>query len=296
MTLVQIIKLAIMASVFLLVFAIGLNATFRDVNCLFRRPGLLARSLLSMNLVMPLFAVALALLFKIDPAIKIALVALALSPVPPLLPRRLAKAGGSEDYTIGLLAAAAAAAIIVIPLGIAVLEYTLDRELNVSPVRVASLVLVTVLVPLMAGVLAHRVSPELAGKIAHPISRFATIVLVVAVLPILFIASKAIWALLGNGMVVCLALFIVVGLVVGHLLGGPVASDRTVLAIATAIRHPGMALSIATMSFPGEKEVMPVIACYLIVGVAVSLPYIKWRSRTHAAAQSGFGGPTPTHA
>src|SRR5215470_11000596 len=109
MTLMLVIKLAIMASVFLLVFAIGLKATLRDFNYLFRHPGLLARSLLSMNGVMLLFAIAVAALFNIHPAIKIALVTLAVSPVPPILPTKQEKAGGSESYAIGLLSAGAAA-------------------------------------------------------------------------------------------------------------------------------------------------------------------------------------------
>ena len=58
MTFVQIIALAIKASMFLIVFAIGLNATMKDFNYVLRHPALLVRSLLSMNVIMLVFAVA----------------------------------------------------------------------------------------------------------------------------------------------------------------------------------------------------------------------------------------------
>ena len=50
------IALAIKANIVLIVFALALTATFEDALYLFRRPGLLARSILSMNVVMPVLA------------------------------------------------------------------------------------------------------------------------------------------------------------------------------------------------------------------------------------------------
>jgi bile acid:Na+ symporter, BASS family len=55
---------------------------------LFRRPGQLVRGLVAMNLLMPMFAVALAVMFDLNPAVKIALVALSVSPIPPVLPKK----------------------------------------------------------------------------------------------------------------------------------------------------------------------------------------------------------------
>ena len=73
--------------------------------------------------------------------------------------------------------------------------------------------------------------------------------------------------------------FIAVGLAVGQLLGGPDSDDQTVLAPATAARHPGVALVIAAGTFPGEKLVAPAVMLYLIVGAIASAPYVIWRKR-----------------
>lgn len=112
MNIAALIPLALKASVFLNVFALGLNASPRDAACLFRKPGRLARLLLSMFVVMPLFAALIASAFDLHPAVKIALIALAVAPVPPVLPKKAMKAGGESSYAIGLLVAAALLSIL----------------------------------------------------------------------------------------------------------------------------------------------------------------------------------------
>jgi bile acid:Na+ symporter, BASS family len=82
-----VILLVLKASIILSVFAIGLKATLADAMFLFRRPGHLLRALLSMNVLMPLIALAVAVPFDLHPAVKIALVVISVSPTPPILPK-----------------------------------------------------------------------------------------------------------------------------------------------------------------------------------------------------------------
>src|SRR5262245_4985007 len=116
MDLVSLIRLVIKASIFLTVFSLGMDATPREALYLIRRPAELFRSLTSMNIMMPIIAATLALSFQFEPAIKIALLTLAASPIPPVLPKKQLKAGGRSPYTIGLLAGVSLLSIIVVPL------------------------------------------------------------------------------------------------------------------------------------------------------------------------------------
>src|SRR3954451_19849464 len=97
------VMLGINVSLWLIVFCLGLAATIDDWRYPLRQPGRIARSLFSMNIVMPLVAVFMARSFNLLLPVKVALVAMALAPVPPLLPRKGAKAGGSTSYLFGLL-------------------------------------------------------------------------------------------------------------------------------------------------------------------------------------------------
>ena len=70
----------------------------------------------------------------------------------------------------------------------------------------------------------------------------------------------------------------------GHVLGGPDASDRTVLALSTASRHPGAAAAIASVNFPQERAAIAVLLLYLIVAGAASALYLRWRKAREPSA------------
>ncbi len=281
MNIAALIMLALKASVFLNVFALGLNARPLDATYLFRNPGRLAQSLTSMYLVMPLFAAALAYAFDLHPAVKIALVALAVAPIPPLLPKRAMKVGGESCYTIGLFVAASLLSIIFTPLAIEMIGRFFNTPMRIPLAAIARLVLFTVIVPLGAGMLVRRLAPTFAGRSAKPIAFAAMALLVASVIPVLFIAWPAIESLIGDGTLAAIAAFVLVGLAAGHLLGGPDPEERAVQALSTASRHPGIAMAIASANFPEQKLAPAAILLYLIVSAIVSIPYVAWRKRRH---------------
>src|SRR5688572_25359674 len=121
MTIAHLIPLALTLSMAGLLLSIALNTDFRDLGYLLRHPRLLVRSLLAMNVVMPLFALAMALALDLQHAIEVTLIAMALSPVPPILPGKELKAGGTRSYTMGLLTVSAALALVFVPAAAALL-------------------------------------------------------------------------------------------------------------------------------------------------------------------------------
>src|SRR5262249_10874526 len=152
----------------LAVFAIGLTATIEDVTYVFRRPGLLLRALVSMNIVMPVAAAILSFGFDLLPAVRIALGALAVSPTPPILPRKALKAGGREKYAVGLLVTVSVLAMVLVPLSLQIYEWVYGISLATSPLRIAGIMLTTVLAPLAAGIAVHLAAPRLASRAVGP--------------------------------------------------------------------------------------------------------------------------------
>jgi hypothetical protein len=94
-------------------------------------------------------------------------------------------------------------------------------------------------------------------------------------------------ALVGSGTLVALAAFSIAALGVGHWLGGPEPEHRTVLALATATRHPAIAIAIATANIAEPSPVMAAVLLYLVVSVLMAIPYIK----KHTDHGAGMGGP-----
>lgn len=286
MNLQKLILIVLQLSVLLNVFAIGLKASVRDATYLFRRPAELVRALLSMNVLMPLFALLLISLFDLNPAVKIAIVALSLSPIPPLLPTKMVKEGGTNSYAIGLLIAVSLLAIIFVPVAIEVIELVRKVPLQITMAAVAKVVFITVLLPISVGIGVHTLAPSLAERLAKPIALISIIALLACMLAIWFAAGSAMWALIGNGTVIALAAFVLVGLAIGHFLGGPGPENRTSLALSTASRHPGIALAIAAANFPGEKLAGAALLLYLLVNAVVSIPYLLWIKRRRIAVEN----------
>lgn len=282
MTLTSLIFLLVKISVVVSVIAIGLNATFKDTTYLLKRPALLGRALLSMNIVMPAVAVLIALNFNLNPAVKVALVALSVSPIPPILPNKMIKAGGTESYTIGLLVAASLLSVVLIPVTIEVFEWISGTPMQMKALDILKVVLTTILIPLVIGIGIRALWPSFAEKIARPVALIALILLVLAVLPILFTSIRAVFSVIGDGTLLALAAFAIIGLITGHLLGGPTQENRPVLALATSARHPAVAWAIAHANFPDQKLVGALVLVYLVLSAIVAAPYLNWFKRSHS--------------
>jgi BASS family bile acid:Na+ symporter len=284
MDLAALIPHAITASIVLLVLGLGLHARWRDALYLFRHPRLLLRSVLAMNVIMPLVAAGLVLALDLPLAVKIALVALAVSPVPPLLPKKEFKAGGDTSYAIGLLVAIAVLSIVSVPLAVSWFSSAFDRAGAISPLKVAKTVLTTVLVPLAIGITLHGWRPAWARRMARPLAVFGLGLLVVSALPLLVGLWPAVRALVGNGTVLAIVTMAVIGLGVGHALGGPDADTRTVLALSTSARHPAVSLGVAVGSGVETQPALAAILLYLVAALLIAVPYVAWRRRESAAA------------
>ena len=276
MNLTQLVILGLKASIALIVMGLFLKSKPGDLTSLLRRPSLLGRSLLSMNVIMPLVAAVIVSVMGLRPPVRIALIALMVSPVPPFLPRRQLKAGGAQPYTYGLMVVEALLSIVLVPLSVLLLGTFVRLEAPVSWSVIARIVLVTILLPLATGLVIRQLAPAFAARIEPVVSRVGLLLLILGIFPILFFAGRYVVLLLGNGTLIAMVIVALLGLVVGHVLGGPTSSDRTVLGLATSARHPGVAMAIASSTFPDQKLVPAAILLYLLVSALVGIPYLKW--------------------
>jgi bile acid:Na+ symporter, BASS family len=291
MTLPQAVLLALQASIIATVFGFGLEATLDDVLYLVRRPFLLARSFVAMFVIMPIIAVIMARALVLPAAVEIALVALSVSPVPPLLPGREAKAAGDHSFALGLMVIAGVLSIVIVPVAAAILGGHFTRPFEMPSAAIARVVLLMAVLPLAAGLACHAMWPALAARIARPIDRAAKVLLLLGALAILAGVTPMMLKLAGSGSIVAMMVFVAAGLAVGHALGGPGAGSRTVLALSTASRHPAIALAIAKANFPDEPYLAAAIALFLVVNLIVAIPYQKRQRRLVAAATPGSVAP-----
>jgi BASS family bile acid:Na+ symporter len=277
MDLRSLVMLSFQVSLLLTVFSFGLQATWGDVLFLVRRPGLLVRSLVAMFVIVPVAVILLVQAFDTPRTEEIVLVALAFSPVPPLLPRKLQKAGARTGYSVGLLATMSLLSIVVVPLLVSLTGIYVHRQLFASTTAIGRLIVRSVVLPLLAGLLVRQLVPRFARRVETPIGAGASVLLLAAVLVLLIETASDLWRLSDVETLLMMAAFVGIGLVAGHLLGGPEHEHQGVLALASATRHPGIALTLANANYPGERFGGTVLL-YLLVCALLCVPYIKGMS------------------
>ncbi|MDM0044352.1 hypothetical protein QTH91_07670 [Variovorax dokdonensis] len=282
MDLQELIKLCLQASVIISVYALGLEATPKDLVFVLKRPALLVRALLAMFVIMPVVAIVLLKWFDLPHALQVTLVALAISPIPPLLPKRQSKGGGHSSYALGLMVCMALLSLILIPLWLHLLGSIFGQSFSVQMGAVTLVVLKMIIGPILAGMLVRALVPAAAQGMLRPAILLAGWLLPLAGLIVLLAMHSALLEALGHGAWIPLLVFIVIGIAVGHILGGPDADSRLVLAVSTASRHPGIAFALAAFNFPQDRGVPALIALYLLVSIIATIVYMKWLAKRTA--------------
>lgn len=282
MTIAMMLKLMLLGSAFLIVFALALRASAADALYMFTHPGPEIRALIAMFLVVPVVAIVIALAFDLHPAVKIALVAIALSPLPPILPAKQLKAGAQLSYVTGLLFTASVASIVIAPLGLLLVDRLVPADFGLHIGTIAPPIIIGTALPLVLGVIGHRLlGEERADRIAGPISKAASIVFALVALVLVVMLAPAMWQLVGDGTLIALCGMILAGIAAGYWLAGDDPGDKAALALAASSRHPGIAIAIAAATFPDEKLAPAAILLATLLGIIVGIPFLK-RIRTPA--------------
>ncbi len=283
MSIAELVQLSLKISLLLMVFSLGLGTRIEDLIYLARRPRLLIRSLVVINVIVPIVGASLISLFALPMEVKIAVITLSVSPLPPLMPRKAVRSGGDGSYGMGLLLVVAVLAVVLVPISVTVLGKVFGRDAGISWLKVAIIMAQAVLIPVLAGVAVNRFAPRVAAFVDRPIRIAAPVLLFFALVPVMVKLGPTILALIGSGAVIALSAFILAGIVAGHLLGGPKVADRAVLALAAASRHPGIAMAIAAANFPNAKSATAVIVLYLVLNTLVAFPYAWILRRVYGA-------------
>lgn len=282
-------------SVFLQVLTVGMKVEPADLKYLLSKPVRLARALLAMMILAPLTAVLICKTFSLHPAVIVALTTLSVAPVGALFSQAMLPlvAPGEFSYARGLFFASTLLSIFLTPLAVELIQalFGADKAVHISPLAVAKIVIGSVLVPLGIGLLIGRQRPGLR-KWIPALQKVSGLVLLVCSLAFVAGAWTLMGSLLREGTLLAIAIITLVGLAVGHWLGGPGEDDRTVLAFATMSRHPGVAVAIASLT---DQPLAPIaVLLTALVGKLVSAPYKKWRGKRRDSPQAGAGSGTPT--
>jgi BASS family bile acid:Na+ symporter len=95
---------------------------------------------------------------------------------------------------------------------------------------------------------------------------------------LLIVHGREMLGAIGQGTLFAIVAVVAFGLLVGHLLGGPDPGNRGALASATVLRHPAVALLLASGAVPEhEATVIGTVLLYLLTALLIAIPYERWR-------------------
>lgn len=265
------------ATVFTVMFAIGVAMDVRDLRWALSRPALVIRSLLSVLVIVPVVAVLVSRWLDLSREAQVGIMLMAIAPGAPVALRRSLDAGGHHSFAAALQLLIASLAVVTMPLSVALVNTIYGTHGEVSVAVVAQQVAIAQLIPLGLGLAVHRFAPGFAARIEPGVRRLGGMML----MAFLVVVLASIWRLVfGAGVFVAAGVMVIsaLALAAGHILGGPVNETRTAVAISSALRNPGLALLVATTN-RAPAEVSATIFAYLIWAAASTGVYIALRRR-----------------
>jgi BASS family bile acid:Na+ symporter len=256
-------------------FTTGLQAprVARGETRLWRRPGQLGRDLLAVLVLVPLWVIAIVLVLPLAPAVRggllIAALAVGIGPIAAL--KRMKPTGAETREALDLNLVVLFISLAFVPIAFAALAKLFHAEARITVGAVARVVLGRALVPLLLGLGAARLWPRLAVSAGPRLMKIINVLLIVVFIAAIAVAWKFLAHLGGVAWIAC-ALAAAGAIAIGHALGGSTPGTREVVAAASVMRFPALALALASVTREMHR-VIPVIIAYILMAFVMLALY-----------------------
>jgi BASS family bile acid:Na+ symporter len=275
-------KIAMLSFLISSMLAMGLGLTLREIGEPLRDVRRVGLALAANFVVMPLCALALARLLRLDEPLGTGLLLLGAAAGAPFLPMLAGLAKGNLPYAVATMVLLMVVSIAYLPI---VLPLLLPG-VTVNPLEIAQSLVLLMLLPLGIGLAVKAWYADAAARFRPLLERLSLVSLIVFVLLISIANIENVLQVFGTGGILAGLLLIAAGLGIGWLAGGPGGDTRRVLALGTAQRNIAAALVVGSQSFSDPKVVVMVIVV-AIVGLFILMPLARALAQTSVTQPDG---------
>jgi len=247
--------------------SMGLGLTLGEIATPLRSVRRVVMSLLANFVLVPLVALGLAALLRLDEPFGVGLLLLGSAAGAPFLPKLTQLAKGNLAFAVGLMVLLMVITVGFLPL---VLPLLLSG-VSVDSAKIARSLFLLMLLPLAAALVVKARFPAAAARTRPILDRISNLSLIFFTLLLIGVNLNNVLAVFGTRAILAGLLFIIISFGIGWLLGGPEPDARRVLALGTAQRNIAAALVVAAQSFEDPKVVVMVIVV-AIVGLLILMP------------------------
>jgi BASS family bile acid:Na+ symporter len=263
------VPIAMLAFVVSSMLAVGLSLTIRQIVAPLRNGKLISLALLANFVLMPLGALAIARLLRLDQPLGIALLLLGAAAGAPFLPKLAGIAKGNLAFAVGLMVLLMVLTVAYMPL---VLPLLLEG-VSVDPIKIARSLVLLMLLPLGAGLAMNARFGSIAERMRAPLNRISSLSLALLIVLLLATNVQNVISLFGTRGILASILFLFAGAGIGWLLGGPGIGTKGVLSLATAQRNIAAALVVGGKDF--DDKVLVMIVVVAVVGLLILMPLAR---------------------
>ena len=274
------VPIAMLCFVVSSMLAMGVSLTVQQILGPLRNARLVSLTLAANFVLMPLGAIALARLLRLDQGYGVGLLVLGAAAGAPFLPKLAAIAKGNEAVAVGLMVLLMVLTVGYMPLVMPVLL----EGVSVDVMKIARSLVLLMLLPLGAGLVVKARYASAAAAAKPPLDRIANVSLIAVIALITVTNLEKVAGVFGTGGILAGILFIVWGLGVGYLLGGPDRDSRRVLALGTAQRNIAAALVVGGQNFSDPKVVV-MVTVVALVGLLMLMSLSRYLSTRSAGSR-----------
>lgn len=250
--------------------AMSFTFSFRQMTEPLRNVRLVVLALLGNFVLAPLLAFVIVRVIPLDQALQIGVILFGTAAGAPFIPKLVQGAKGNVPYAVGLMFLIMVVTIFYMPI---VLPFLLPG-VEVNPWDIAKSLIVTLLIPLVIGMLIKSHSPDTAEHWAPVMSKVSTVAVLILWVVGLGLNLSTILSFIGTLGIGAMALVFLGSLAIGLLLGGRDPGVRTAMALSTGNRNGTAALLVAAVNFPGT-DVLAFVLAGLALSILILLPAAK---------------------
>ncbi len=247
--------------------SMGLEIDLQETIKSLRSPRLVILTLVWSWIMGPALAILIIKLLPLSEPHAVGLILFSLAPTAPMLPILIRKAKADMDVSAAMMPLAVVGTVILMPL----IAPMLIPGVSVSSLALAKQLILTVLLPLVAGVLIKVYANKAADKIFPYFKKLAGLTTLILLAFTVIMYGRELLNALGSFAVAAQVLFIVVIAFGSYVIGfGMSQTQRSALALGICSRNGG-AMFVAFAAFPVQDPNVLVM-----ILLAVPVPVVVW--------------------
>jgi predicted Na+-dependent transporter len=250
--------------------AMSLSLSLQQMTQPLKNTRLVILALLANFLLVPLLAYVITKVIPLDQSLQIGVILMGTAAGAPFIPKLVQGAKGNVAYAVGLMFLIMVVTIFYLPF---ILPLLLPG-VEVNPWNIAKSLIMTMLIPLLIGMLIKSHSPDVADHWAPVMQKISGLSILILLVVGLGLNISNILSFIGTLGIGAMVLLIVGALLIGMLFGGSDPGVRSAMGLSTANRNGAAALLVATQNFSGTNT-LPFVLVGVVLLLLILLPIAK---------------------